>query len=28
LPHTVYPWQGQGNRTVMAFDIRLVPKDD
>jgi hypothetical protein len=27
LPHTVYPWKGQGYRTVMAFDARLVPKD-
>jgi hypothetical protein len=28
LPHTVYPWQGTGHRTVMAFDIRLVPKEE
>lgn len=28
LPHTVYPWQGEGHRTVMAFDARLVPKDE
>lgn len=28
LPHTVYPWQGDGHRTVMAFDARLVPKDE
>jgi hypothetical protein len=27
LPHTVYPWQGIGNRTVMAFDAKLVAKD-
>jgi Putative 2OG-Fe(II) oxygenase len=27
LPHTVYPWSGTGSRTVMAFDIRLVPKE-
>jgi hypothetical protein len=27
LPHTVYPWKGNGVRMVMAFDIRLVPKD-
>jgi uncharacterized protein (TIGR02466 family) len=27
LPHTVYPWHGTGTRTVMAFDIRLVPKE-
>lgn len=28
LPHTVYPWKGQGSRTVMAFDARLVPIDE
>ena len=28
LPHTVYPWKGNGTRTVMAFDIRLVPRED
>ena len=28
LPHTVYPWQGTGNRTVMAFDTRIVPKEE
>ena len=28
IPHTVYPWQGTGHRTVMAFDIRLVPRED
>lgn len=27
LPHTVYPWKGTGNRTVMAFDAVLVPKE-
>lgn len=27
LPHTVYPWRGRGHRTIMAFDARLVPKD-
>lgn len=27
LAHTVYPWKGDGTRTVMAFDIRLEPKD-
>jgi Putative 2OG-Fe(II) oxygenase len=27
IPHTVYPWKGAGSRTVMAFDIRLAPKD-
>lgn len=28
LPHLVYPWHGSGTRTVMAFDARLVPKDE
>lgn len=28
LPHTVYPWKGTGHRTIMAFDARLVPKDE
>jgi hypothetical protein len=28
LPHTVYPWQGDGYRTVMAFDAVLRPKDE
>jgi hypothetical protein len=28
LPHTVYPWKGTGNRTVIAFDAILLPKDD
>lgn len=28
LPHTVYPWKGIGHRTVVAFDARLVPKDE
>lgn len=27
IPHTVYPWKGHGTRTVMAFDIKLVPRD-
>lgn len=27
LSHTVYPWRGEGSRTVMAFDIRIVPKE-
>jgi hypothetical protein len=27
LPHTVYPWKGNGHRTVMAFDAKLVPKE-
>jgi len=28
IPHTVYPWEGQGTRTVMAFDIKLVPREE
>lgn len=28
LPHMVYPWKGTGHRTVMAFDAKLVPKDE
>lgn len=28
LPHTVYPWKGDGHRTVMAFDAILVPKEE
>jgi hypothetical protein len=28
VAHTVYPWKGSGTRTVMAFDARLVPKDE
>lgn len=28
LPHTVYPWRGEGHRTVMAWDCKLVPKDE
>lgn len=28
LPHTVYPWKGKGYRTVMAFDVKLVPKTE
>lgn len=28
LPHTVYPWRGSGHRTVVAFDARLLPKDE
>jgi uncharacterized protein (TIGR02466 family) len=26
VSHLVYPWQGTGNRTVMAFDAVLTPK--
>jgi hypothetical protein len=28
LPHTVYPWRGEGFRTVMAFDARIEPKPE
>ena len=28
LPHTVYPWKGKGYRTVLAFDARLMPRDE
>jgi len=27
LPHTVYPWRGQGTRTVLAWDVKLVAKN-
>jgi hypothetical protein len=27
LPHTVYPWRGNGHRTVLAFDAVLKPKE-
>jgi hypothetical protein len=26
VPHTVYPWTGNGHRTVLAWDVKLVPK--
>lgn len=26
LPHTVYPWQGTGYRTSLAWDVKLVDK--
>lgn len=26
VPHTVYPWQGQGSRTILAWDVKLVKK--
>lgn len=26
IPHTVYPWRGQGHRTVLAWDVKLVQK--
>lgn len=28
LPHLVYPWKGNGTRTIMAFDAILRPKDE
>jgi hypothetical protein len=28
IPHTVYPWKGTGNRTILAFDARLRPKEE
>ena len=27
LPHTVYPWKGTGNLTVLSFDARLSVKE-
>jgi uncharacterized protein (TIGR02466 family) len=26
LPHQVYPWQGKGNRRVIAWDCQLLPQ--
>jgi hypothetical protein len=26
IPHTVYPWKGEGSRTVLAWDCRLIAK--
>jgi hypothetical protein len=26
IPHTVYPWSGNGHRTVLAWDVKLIPK--
>lgn len=26
IPHTVYPWFGDGERTILAWDVRLVGK--
>jgi hypothetical protein len=28
LHHTVYPWKGTGHRIVMAFDAKLVPREE
>ena len=27
IPHTVYPWKGRGNRTILAWDVKLVDKN-
>ena len=26
IPHTVYPWKGQGHRTILAWDAKLILK--
>jgi hypothetical protein len=26
IPHTVYPWNGQGHRIVLAWDVQLVDR--
>ena len=26
VSHTVYPWKGQGSRTILAWDVRLMSK--
>lgn len=26
IPHTVYPWNGYGERTILAWDVRLLSK--
>lgn len=26
VPHTVYPWKGTGNRTILAWDVKLASK--
>ncbi len=26
IPHTVYPWTGNGNRTILAWDAKLIAK--
>ena len=26
IPHTVYPWKGEGSRTSLAWDVKLVSK--
>lgn len=27
VPHTVYPWKGEGNRTILAWDVKLATKN-
>lgn len=27
VSHTVYPWKGYGTRTILAWDVRLMPKE-
>ena len=27
MPHTVYPWKGDGERTILAWDVKLVEKE-
>ena len=26
VAHTVYPWKGEGNRTILAWDVKLMSK--
>ena len=26
IPHAVYPWKGQGSRTILAWDVKLIAK--
>ena len=26
VPHTVYPWRGEGTRTILAWDCKLIPR--
>lgn len=26
IPHVVYPWRGQGSRTILAWDVKLMSK--
>ena len=26
IPHTVYPWRGEGTRTILAWDVKLIAK--